>query len=114
MGRSQNSIAIDVATLVTGGIHQVSNPAVAADGTIYSTFSGPRGQETPVSVFRIAPDGESKPFLTGIVNATGLAVSPDGYLYISSRNDGTIYRATPEGAMSTFSEGMGVATGNGL
>ena len=110
-GAQSNSIAIDVATLVTGGIHQVASPAVQTDGSIYATFSGPRGQETPVSVFRIGPDGESRPFVTGIVNATGLALGPDGYLYISSRNDGTIYRATPEVAVSTFSEGMGVATG---
>ena len=110
-GTQSNSVAIDVATLIASGIHQVSNPAVDAQGNIYATFSGPRGQETPVSVFRIGPDGEAKPFVTGIVNATGLAIGPDGYIYVSSRNDGTIYRVSPEGAVSTFSEGMGVATG---
>jgi sugar lactone lactonase YvrE len=110
-GTQSNSIAIDVAALIASGIHQVSNPAVAADGTVYATFSGPRGQENPVSIFRIDKDGESKPFVSGITNATGLALGPDDYLYISSRNDGTIYRASPAGAVSTFSEGMGVATG---
>ena len=110
-GTQSNSVAVDVASVLATGIHQVSNPAIDAEGNIYATFSGPRGQETPVSVFRIARDGESKPFVTGIVNATGLAVGPDGYLYVSSRNDGTIYRVAPSGAVSTFSEGMGVATG---
>jgi sugar lactone lactonase YvrE len=110
-GTQSNSVTIDVASLIASGIHQVSNPAIDRQGNIYATFSGPRGQETPVSVFRISPDGEAKPFVTGIVNATGLAIAPDGYLYISSRNDGTIYRVSPGGAVSTFSEGMGVATG---
>ncbi len=110
-GEESNSIPVDVAELLATGIHQVANPAVDALGNIYATLSGPRGQETPVSVFRITPSGEAKPFVTGIVNATGLAVGPDGYLYISSRNDGTIHRASPAGAVSLFSEGMGIATG---
>jgi sugar lactone lactonase YvrE len=110
-GTQSNSVLVDVASLIAAGIHQVSNPAVDSSGNIYATFSGPRGQETPVSVFRIGADGEAKPFVTGIVNATGLAVGPDGNLYVSSRNDGTIYRVSPSGAVSTFSEGMGVATG---
>ena len=110
-GTQSNSVPIDVAELLTTGVHQVSNPAVDVQGNLYATFSGPRGQETPVSVFRITPSGEAAPFVTGIINATGLAVGPDGFLYVSSRNDGTIYRVSPEGAVSTFSEGMGVATG---
>ncbi len=110
-GAQSNSVPIDVAQLLSTGIHQVSNPAVDAAGNVYATFSGPRGQETPVSVFRVNQSGEASPFVTGITNATGLALGPDGYLYVSSRNDGTIYRVSPEGAVSTYSEGMGVATG---
>ena len=110
-GEESNRVQVDVAELLATGIHQVTNPAVDQLGNIYATFSGPRGQETPVSVFRITPSGEAAPFVTGIVNATGLAVGPDGYLYVSSRNDGTIHRVSPEGAVSSFSEGMGTATG---
>ncbi len=110
-GEESNSVPVDIAELLATGIHQVANPAVDALGNIYATFSGPRGQETPVSVFRITPSGETAPFVTGITNATGLAVGPDGYLYVSSRNDGTIHRVSPDGAVSNFSEGMGIATG---
>lgn len=110
-GAQSNSVPVDVAMLLATGVHQVANPAVDASGNIYATFSGSRGQETPVSVFRITPSGEAAPFVTGILNATGLAVGPDGYLYVSSRNDGTIHRVSPEGAVSTYAEGMGTATG---
>ncbi len=110
-GAQSNNVTVDVGELLATGIHQVANPAVDALGNIYATFSGSRGQETPVSVFRVTPSGEVSPFVTGVMNATGLAIGPDGSLYISSRNDGTIYRASAEGAVSTFSEGMGIATG---
>jgi sugar lactone lactonase YvrE len=45
------------------------------------------------------------------LNATGLAFGPDGYLYASSRAEGTVYRISHEGKMSTYAEGMGIATG---
>jgi sugar lactone lactonase YvrE len=45
------------------------------------------------------------------MNATGLAFDRDGMLYISSRNDGTIYQSSPKGEMAVYCEGMGVATG---
>ncbi len=110
-GAQSNSVPVQVAMMVATGIHQVSNPAIDLEGNIYATFSGPRGQETPVSIFRIRPTGEIAPFVTGLVNATGLAVDAQGTLFVSSRNDGTIFRVTASGAVSTFSEGMGVATG---
>jgi sugar lactone lactonase YvrE len=45
------------------------------------------------------------------MNATGLGFDRDGTLYISSRAEGTIYQATPNGNMSVYAEGMGIATG---
>ena len=49
--------------------------------------------------------------LSGLVNATGLALDADGYLYVSSRNEGTVHRVSPEGAAAIYAEGMGMATG---
>jgi len=46
-----------------------------------------------------------------LLNATGLAFDAAGYLYVSSRAEGTVYRVSPEGAISTYAEGMGIATG---
>lgn len=108
---SSNTLPLKVAQLLADDVHAVGNPAIDIAGNVYVTFSGPRGQETPVSVFRVPPDGEPEKFVTGIMNATGLAIDPSGYLYVSSRNEGTVYRVSPDGAASVYSEGMGVATG---
>jgi sugar lactone lactonase YvrE len=110
-GAQSNTVDLEVATELVSGVHAVANPAVDADGNVFVTLSGPRGQETPVSVFRIDRNGEMKPFLSGIMNATGLAVDEEGNLYVSSRQEGTVYRVTPSGAAQVYAEGMGIATG---
>jgi sugar lactone lactonase YvrE len=110
-GSRSNGIQVHIARPVAGNIHAVANPAVDTEGNIYATFSGSRGQETPVSVFRIDTEGEMRPFMTGLMNATGLAFDLAGYLYVSSRQEGTVHRVSPEGAASVYSEGMGIATG---
>jgi sugar lactone lactonase YvrE len=92
-------------------VHPVANPAVDSFGNIYTTFSGSRGQKTPVSVYKIDLNYDSRPFVTDIMNATGVVVDRDGMLYASSRYDGIVYQITPTGNMSVYVEGMGVATG---
>jgi DNA-binding beta-propeller fold protein YncE len=78
---------------------------------IYATISGQRGKQTPVSVVRISPDGRGTPFVTGILNATGLAFSPEGDLFVTSRAEGNVYRIDGAGESTLYAEGMGVATG---
>jgi sugar lactone lactonase YvrE len=78
---------------------------------IYATISGPRGKQMPVSIMRISADGRGTPFVTGILNATGLAFSPEGDLYVTSRAEGNVYRVDPAGEFTVYAEGMGVATG---
>lgn len=106
-----NTLDVKVAQLLTSEVHAVSNPAIDVMGNVYVTFSGARGQQAPVSVFRVRPSGEQEDFLSGIMNATGLALDPSGHLYVSSRHEGNVYRVSPEGASSVYAEGMGVATG---
>jgi sugar lactone lactonase YvrE len=103
--------ACDVGVQIADTLHLVANPALDSNGNIFATFSGSRGQKTQVSVFKIDLNYNIRPFLTDIMNATGLAFDRTGMLYVSSRNDGVIYQVTPAGAMSVFAEGMGVATG---
>ncbi len=110
-GHVSNSREISIAQPLAENLHPVSNPAVDAEGNIYATYSGGRGQKVPVAIYKIDTNHTVRPFLTELMNATGLAFDKQGQLYVSSRYDGTVYRVTPGGAMSTYAEGMGVATG---
>ena len=106
-----NAAPIQVARELSSGLHPVTSPAVSRSGMVYSTISGSRGKQTPVSVVRVSPDGRATPFVTGILNATGLAFSPEGDLYLTSRAEGTVYRVDGAGESTLYCEGMGVATG---
>jgi sugar lactone lactonase YvrE len=110
-GSRSNQVDVHIARLLAENVHSVANPAVNTAGEVFVTFSGTRGQQTPVSVFKIDPDGEMHVLLSGLINATGLALDAHGYLYVSSRHEGTVHRVSPEGAAAIYAEGMGVATG---
>ncbi len=96
---------------IADNLHPVANPAVDAGGNIYVTFSGPRGQKVPVSLYKITANYNVKPFVTSLVNPSGLALDRAGNLFVSCRHDGTIHRVTPDGRSEQWIEGMGVATG---
>ncbi|HEV2423686.1 MAG TPA: gluconolaconase [Terriglobia bacterium] len=104
-------VSVAVGLSIAEGLHPVANPAVDAAGNIFSTFSGSRGQKVPVSVYKIDNNRSMRPFLTDLMNATGLAFDGDGILYVSSRLDGVVYQVTPDGHRDVYAEGMGVATG---
>jgi sugar lactone lactonase YvrE len=110
-GAQSNSVNVKVARLLAADVHMVASPVMDEEGRAYATYSGSRGQETPVSVFRTGPDGEMQPFAQGIMNATGMALDGAGFLYVSSRHEGTVYRISPNGTTQVYAEGMGVATG---
>ncbi len=96
---------------IADNLHPVANPVVDTEGNIYVTYSGHRGQKVAVSLYKITPNYEVKPFVTELLNPTGLALDREGYLYVSCRNDGTIHRVAPDGRSQLWVEGMGVATG---
>ena len=109
---------VQVAIPMAENVHPIANPAVDAFGNVYTTLSGSRGQQTPVSVFQVAPTAtglthELRPFVRDILNPSGLAFSrfdPEA-LYVSSRAEGIVYRVSPSGIASPFAEGLGIATG---
>jgi hypothetical protein len=101
----------EVGKKLASNLHPVANPAIDADGNIYATYSGRRSQKTPVSIYKVTPKGAVTPFVTDIMNATGLAFSLTGELYVSSRFEGNVYRVDRAGRTELFTEGMGIATG---
>jgi sugar lactone lactonase YvrE len=110
-GTASNAREVKIAQPLAENLHPVANPAIDLEGNIYVTFSGSRGQKVPVSIYKIDTNYDVKPFLSDLMNATGLAFDTNGQLYVSSRYDGTVYKVAPNGTMSTYAEGMGVATG---
>ncbi len=96
---------------IAENLHPVGNPAVDSEGNIYVTYSGQRGQKVPVSLYKVTANYQIKPFVTELMNPTGLALDHAGTLYVSCRHDGTIHRVTPDGRSQLWVEGMGIATG---
>ncbi len=109
--QASSAYTCELGIQIADSVHPVTNPAVDAAGSIFTTFSGSRGQKTPVSVYKIDLNYTLKPFLSDVMNATALVFDREGLLHISSRYDGVVYQATPGGDMSVYVEGMGVATG---
>ncbi|MEI9814550.1 MAG: gluconolaconase [Acidobacteriota bacterium] len=101
----------DIGIQIATEMHPVANPVIDVFGNIYTTMSGPAGQKTPVSVYKIESNLHPRALVTDIMNATGLALDTSGLLYVSSRHDGVVYQVAPSGNTSTYVEGMGVATG---
>jgi len=102
---------VALAYQIADNLNPVANPAVDSNGNIYVTFSGPRGQRVPVSLYKISPSYAVKPFVTSLINPTGLAIGPSGDLFVSCRHDGTIHRVGRDGRVEQWIEGMGIATG---
>lgn len=101
-----------VGTKLADDLHPVANPAFDPDdGSLFVTRSGSRGQQMPVSIFRIDTNGELDAFSGDITNPTGIAFDPSGQMYVSSRLDGTVYRISSFKEPTAFAQNLGVATG---
>jgi streptogramin lyase len=110
-GHVSNAHTVKVAVPIAENLHPVTNPALDAEGNLYVTFSGSRGQKVPVAIFKIDTNYAVKPFVVEMMNATSIAFDREGQMYVSSRHDGAVYRVAPNGSTTTYTEGMGVATG---
>jgi sugar lactone lactonase YvrE len=102
---------VEVGAPLVTGVHHVDSPAYDRHGNLYVTFSGSRGQQAPVSIFVVRPDGTREPFVTNLPNPTSLAFDRDGVLFVSSRFDGSVYRVEADGRASLHASDLGVACG---
>ena len=101
-----------VAQKLAGGIHPVASPAFdPADGSLFVTRSGARGENVPVSIFRIGSEGTLEEFSGDITNPTSIAFDRSGRMFVTSRLDGTVYRVTPQREVVMFAGDLGIATG---
>ncbi len=110
-GAVGETLFIEVAPPFATGLHQVDNPVFDRDGNLYVTYSGTRGQQVPVSIFKVRPNGTRETFSSGIVNATSMAMDAQGRLYVSSRFEGTVYRVADDGSFEVFATDLGIACG---
>lgn len=93
-------------------IHPVTSPAFdPADGSLFVTRSGSRGEHVPVSLYRIGSDGSLEDFSGDITNPTSIAFDRSGRMFVTSRLDGTVYRVTRLKEVVVFASDLGIATG---
>jgi len=110
-GMSGETPFIEVAAPFATGLHQVDNPVFDRDGNLYVTYSGTRGQQVPVSIFRVRANGTRETFTSGLVNPTSMAFDHEARLYVSSRFEGAVYRIAADGSPEPFASDLGVACG---
>jgi sugar lactone lactonase YvrE len=103
---------LTVAKKLAGDLHPVANPAFSPeDGALFVTRSGSRGEELPVTLFRVDISGEVSEYSGDIPNPTGIAFSPDGQMFVSSRLEGIVYKTNLFKEAVPFARNLGVATG---
>ena len=112
-GEEQSAPAtFTVGKRLAADLHPVTNPAFDPDdGALFVTRSGSRGEQLPVTLFRIGVGGEVSEYSGDITNPTGIAFGNDGQMFVTSRLDGVVYRLTPFKEAVAFARNLGVATG---
>ena len=102
---------VEIGAPLVSGVHHVDSPVYDRHGNLYVTFSGSRGQQAPVSIFLVRPNGTREPFVSDVPNPTSMAFDREGILYVSSRFDGSVYRVEADGRAALHASDLGVACG---
>jgi sugar lactone lactonase YvrE len=111
-GNLSEPATLTLAKKLAGDLHPVANPAFDPDdGALFVTRSGSRGEELPVTLFRIDISGDVSEYSGDIPNPTGIAFSSDGQMFVTSRLEGVVYRMTPFKEAVAFARNLGIATG---
>lgn len=111
IGGVETGDTLEVAAPLATGLHQVDSPACDAEGRVYVTYSGSRGQDVPVSLFRVSRGGAREPFSDAVDHPTGLAVDAQGLLYASDRFAGTVLAVSADGSADVVASDLGAPCG---
>lgn len=111
-GERSESASITVGKKLADDLHIVANPAIdPKDGSIILTRSGSRGQQLPITLFRLEPDGYLQEMAADVLNPTGVAFDPNGQLFVTNRASGEVCRINHDTEILPFSSDLGIATG---
>jgi len=111
-GDRSESFNITVGKKMAGDLHIVANPAVdPKDDSIILTRSGSRGQQLPVTLFRLERDGFLSEMTVEILNPTGIAFDRTGELFVTARADGEVVRIDRDTEPVSYASDLGIATG---
>ena len=102
---------LEVGTPFATGLHQVDNPVFDREGNLYVTYSGSRGQEVPVSIFRVGPNGRRESFVSGIVNPTSMTFDASGSSTSRAGSKDRSIACAPNGTHETYASDLGIACG---
>jgi hypothetical protein len=106
------SKSIMVGKKLADDLHMVANPAVDPnDDSIILTRSGSRGQQLPVTLFRLEKDGFLGEMSVDILNPTGLAFNRSGQLFVTARADGEVCLIVNDEEVQSYVSDLGIATG---
>ena len=111
-GERSNSFSVTVGKKLADDLHIVANPAVdPKDDSIILTRSGSRGQELPVTLYRLDKNGFLDEMPAHMMNPTGLAFDSQGQLFVTNRADGEVSRISGGGDVASYATDLGIATG---
>lgn len=111
-GKRSAAASFTVGRRLADDLHPVTSPAFDPDdGSLFVTRSGSRGEQLPVTLFRIDVNTELSEFSGDITNPTAIAFDQEGQMFVTSRLDGNVYRVNPFKEAVPFAKNLGVATG---
>jgi sugar lactone lactonase YvrE len=111
-GERSESKTLIVGRKIAEDLHSVANPAVdPKDDSIILTRSGSRGQDLPVTLFRLESDGYLQEMLANVLNPTGIAFDPKGQLFVTNRASGEVCRINHDTEVVPLATDLGTATG---
>jgi len=110
-GMKSEPYSVVIGKQIASEMHMVANPAIdPSDDAIILTRSGSRGQQLPVTLFRLETDGYLDEMNEAVLNPTGIAFGPDGDMYVTNRAQGEVYAIDSSGSSSIYASGLGIAT----